>query len=159
MYCWIAQKMINITEEESCELIIKFIQYVFEEVQTEGWKERRNEFLIQQDRYVEEEFDINLDDMTFDKAMEKYGDMDLVISRFLYQVLSNPQWVETWIHHLRPDLDQRHRGFCYYWSAWGKLNDFLYKRPDDFVPGQMFYAREIDYDSVKDILGLGFQLK
>jgi dipeptidase len=151
--------MSNITEEEGRELIIEYIRYVFEEVKTEGWKTRRNEFLIQRDRYVEEEADTTLDDMTFDKAMEKYGDMDEVISLFLYPILENPQWVEAWIHQLRPDLDQRHRGFCYYWSGWTRLNNFLYKRPDVLVPGQMFYVREINYDDVKEVLGFGFYLK
>ena len=149
--------MSNITEEEGRELIIEYIRYVFEEVKTEGWKTRRNEFLIQRDRYVEEEADTTLDDMTFDKAMEKYGDMDEVISLFLYPILENPQWVEAWIHQLRPDLDQR--GFCYYWSGWTRLNNFLYKRPDVLVPGQMFYVREINYDDVKEVLGFGFYLK
>ena len=31
-----------ITEKEKRELIVGFIQHVFEEVQTEGWKKRRD---------------------------------------------------------------------------------------------------------------------
>ena len=152
--------MFNVSEEETCELIVEFVRHVFEEVKTEGWKTRRDEFITQQDHYVDDRQDDQIpDDMTFDKAMEKHGDTDKIISAFLYPILLNPQWVEAWTHHLRPDLDQRRKGFCCYWSMWGRLNDFLYEKPDCVVPGQIFYVREINYDKVKEVLGLDFDLK
>jgi hypothetical protein len=153
--------MSNITEEEKNELLIGFIRHVFDEIQTEGWKTRRNEFLIQQDSYVEEEEneDAVPDDMTFNKAMEKYGNVDESISMFLFQVLSNPQWIEAWVHQLRPELGRIPTAFCRYWSFWNELNEFLYESSPKLVPGQLYYLREFDIDKVKEILGLDFELK
>ena len=153
--------MSNITEEEKNELLIGFIRHVFDEIQTEGWKTRRNEFLIQQDSYVEEEEneDAVPDDMTFNKAMDKYGNIDDSIEMFLFQVLSNPQWIEAWVHQLRPELDRTPTSFCRYWSFWNELNEFLYESSPKLVPGQLYYLREFDIDKVKEILGLDFELK
>ena len=37
--------MSRITEEEKREIVIGFVQHVFEEIQVEGWKERRDVLL------------------------------------------------------------------------------------------------------------------
>ena len=151
--------MSNITEEEKNELIVGFIRHVFDEVQTEGWKTRRNEFLTQQESYVEDDDeDQSPDDMTFDKAMEIYGNTDETIEMFLYPVISNPQWIEAWIQQMRPDLDRRPISFCRYWSFWNELNEFLYESSINIVSEQMF-LREINYDKVKEIVGLDFDFK
>ena len=152
-----------ITEKEKRELIVGFIQHVFEEVQTEGWKTRRDEFLIQQGVYLQSEDpsrDIP-DNMTFDKVMvERNGDVDEVLEFYLYPILSSYEWSESWIYQLRSELDQRGRGVCY-WNVWEYLHDFLYKSTCvwDEKQRQMMFSKMILVDDVKEILDLNVCLK
>jgi hypothetical protein len=153
-----------VNEEEKQELIIGFIRHVFEEVQTEGWKTRRDEFLIEQDLYLQSEEDPSRDipdDMTFDKMIvERKGDVDEVISNYLYPILSSYEWIESWIYQLRPDMDQRDRGICY-WNMWDDLHNFMYKISSKWDEKQktIEFFKMINYDDVKEVLDLNVCLK
>ena len=138
-------KMSRITEEEKREIVIGFVQHVFEEIQVEGWKERRDVLLAQYKLQMEGDFEYT-DKKTFNNALEDYkGNLDDVFTYYLYPILSNPDWVEAWFYKMRPDLDEREEGE-YYWDAWDALYDFM-------------YMDDIAYDNMKDVLGLNFDLK
>jgi hypothetical protein len=149
----IIEEEIFISEEEKQELIIKFTQHVFEEVQTEGWKTRRNELQVQCGYWgVQDDF---TDDMTFDKIMERNNyNLDEVISKFLCKVIGNlgTIWFKAWLSQLRPDLDIIQRPMFWEYWAWNSLNKFLYieKRRDIEI---------VNYELVKEVLGLNFDLK
>jgi len=129
----------SITEERKREIIVEFIQYVFGEVQTEGWKTRRAELFP--DLYEwRSEHEIT-DDMTFGRATADYGgDVDEVIHHYFNTILSNPNWLEEWVYYAHPELDQREEGE--YWNGW-----------------DMLYELMCQVNFVKEILGLDFELK
>jgi hypothetical protein len=137
-----------ITEEEKREIIIEYVRHVFEEVQTEGWKKRRNEFLFQYRFHTMHDFQL-VDGITFDEAMMEYkGDLDEVFTYYLYPIISNPDWIEAWFYKMRPELDEREGGEReekYYWDGWDALYEFMYTNTA--------------YDDMKEILGLDIELK
>jgi hypothetical protein len=128
--------MLNITKEKY-EMINGFIQHVFEEVQREGWKVRRDELLLQHDLYMECE--MILDGITFGEAMETYGnDVDKVMTEYLYPVISNHNWQKAWMIQFKPELDKKK-----HLIMWDALCKFLYSwKVNSSVP------------EVKEILGL-----
>jgi hypothetical protein len=137
------------------ETINGFIRYVYEEVQTEGWNTRKDENIVRQElcveRDVEREFlvqhglkaDCDQEDMTFGKAMERYGVVDEVISEYLYPVLTNHNWMKAWMIQFKPELDKGQ-----YLMMWDALCNFMY--------GWKITSR---IDEVKEMLGLVFELK
>ena len=149
--------MSNITKEEKTELFIGFIRYVFDEIQTEGWMTRKHELLFKYNFYFmkNEECLKQMDIMTFDKAMEKYGNMDDVISKFLCQVHCN-YWLEAWILELHPELEYYVDDYAEDGELWDDFDKFLYK-PSDGVSSA--YMKGIDYDKIKEILGLFLEPK
>jgi len=149
--------MSNITEEEKQELVIGFIRHVYEEVQTEGWKTRRNEYLQVAGFHFEDDF--FRDDMTFQKKMERKNyNLDEVISSFLCRVINNINsvWFLAWISELRPDLNikEAREQWNDQWDrwAWKTLNEFLYIE-------KSWHTEIVNYELVKDVLGLNIDLK
>ena len=149
--------MLNITEEDTQKLVVEFIQYVFEEVQTEGWKSRRDEFIALGDFWENDDDDDYIDDMTFDKMMETYDyKLNVVISTFLCDVISNLErvWFKAWLSHKRPELDIKEDAKYWEYWTWCSLNDFIY------VEKSWRWRREkVNFDKFKEVLGLGFELK
>jgi hypothetical protein len=151
--------MSNITEEEVRNIIVGFIKHVFEEVQTEGWKTRRNEFLIQYELESEIEVQEVADEFTFNRAMEHYGgDVDEVILEYLYPILTSFGWIEAWMYHLRDDLGGRIRGLCY-WNIWDDLDEILYTMKPIWIDNQFIFQKKKNLSDVKEILELDFDLK
>ena len=144
--------MSNITEEEKIELVIGFIRHVFEEVQTEGWKTRRDEYLHVAGFHYE---DLFRDDMTFQKMMERnHYNLDEVISTFLCRVISNIHsiWFQAWISELRPDLNIKEERQQWDKWAWKTLNKFLYIE-------KSWHTEIVNCELVKEVLGLNIDLK
>ena len=151
--------MSNITEEEARSMIVEFVQHVFEEVQVEGWKARRNELLIRQNLEGTDEGEMPDDITTFDKAMEHYGgDMDEVLSFYLYPILSSSGWVESWIYQNQPELDERARGVCY-WNMWEDLYDFMYTMTLIRVDNQLVFQKKKNLEVMKEVLSLNVCFK
>ena len=146
--------MSNINEEKY-GLIVGFIQHVFDEVQTEGWRTRRNEFMLKYNSYFKNEEHPRMDNMTFNKASDMYEDIDETISSFLFPILSNPHWLEAWILYVRPDLED----YVDDGDLWDVFDEILYK-PQDGEPGAYkYYMRSFNYDKIKEILGLDLMFK
>ena len=140
------------------ETIFEFIRYVYEEVQDEGWKTRKDELLARYGLQVNEtetlkdfleqhqlhmECEVKLDDMTFGRAMERYGIMDEVISSYLYPVLSSFEWMKAWMKEFKPELDEgKHL------MMWDALCNFMYN-----------WKVRSRVNEVKDFLGLEICLK
>ena len=147
--------MSNISEEETQDLVFRFIHYVFGEVQKEGWKTRRNGLQLHCGYW--QTYDNFTDDMTFNNMMERNDyDLDIVISTFLCNILNKMGntvvWFKAWISQLRPDLDMNQRPFFWEIWAWNSLNKFMYK-------GRELDEGVIDYEWVKEILGLDIEFK
>ena len=139
--------MFKISEEENCELITGFIRYVFEELRTEGWKSRRDEFLTLGGFGCENDF--FRDEMTFDKMMEKkLYNLDEVISCFLCRIITNldATWFLAWIYQFRPDLDIKEERVD--WSSWARksLCKFMYLE-------KSWHTEKVNYELMREILG------
>ena len=149
----IDEEEIFLTGEETQELVIGFIRHVFEEVQTEGWKTRRDK--LQVDCGYWRSHDNFTDDMTFDKMLEKEdNDLDGVILSFLCKIINDlgTIWFQSWVSQARPDLDIKQRPL--YWESWGwnSLNDFIYLE-------KIWHKKKVNYEQMREVLGLDFDLK
>jgi len=133
--------MSNITQA----IVVEFIQYVYGEVQTEGWKIRRDELIAGCDFRLETDFEFDFpDDLTFCKMMNNGEDLEEIISSFLFPILTNKDWFKAWMIRFKPDLDEQS-----HWIKWCVLCDFMYgwKTCDD------------RFDVMKNILDLEISLK
>ena len=147
----ISDNFICISEEETEKYIAEFIRYIFREVQKEGWKTRRNGLQVHCGYW--KTYDDFTDDMTFDKMMERNNyDLDKVISTFFCKILNKlgntVVWFKSWISQLRPDLDMTQRPLFWEIWAWNSLNNFMY-----------IEKSIMNYELVKEVLGLDFDLK
>ena len=134
-------KMSNITEQE---IVKGFIQYVFEELQTEGWKTRRDDMIANCDFRSVTDFEFDFpDDLTISKMLNSGDDLDEVIMSFLFPILTNQDWMKAWLIRYQPDLDEER-----HWSMWDALYTFMYN-----------WQVTTRIDDVKEILGLDLCFK
>jgi len=138
--------MVFITKEEKKELVVGFIQYVFSEIQIEGWKVRRDELLsnnpghyheyVNKDKYEE------INDITFNEMMVEcnYDENEFIVSLF-YPILSTFGWFECWLCQQRPDI---YEDSCPL-SEWETLYYFINK--------------DNDVEDIKELIGLNHSLK
>jgi len=143
-----------ISEEEQQELIYGFIRFAYEEMQTDGWISRRNEFRL---RHHMTDTDIDGEIiLSFPETMNKIynGDLNMTLERFFCHEISSFGWFDAYCFHQRPDLDTRDKGqYFYYW----KFNQILYKWIDtEHKIGE--YVVGIS-EMLIDILELDFCLK
>ena len=139
--------MVFVTEEEKRELVIGFIQFVFSEIQVEGWKVRRDELLFNNKGYYHDYvkkdiYEKEIAGNTFHKMMEDCdGDETEFIISLFYPLISTFGWIECWCSQQRPDIYEDQCPF----SEWELLYNFIYK--------------ENNVEDLKEILGLNICLK
>ena len=93
--------------------------------------------------------------MTFDKMLEKEDNvLDGVILSFLCKIINDlgTIWFQSWVSQVRPDLDIKQRPL--YWESWGwnSLNDFIYLE-------KIWHKKKVNYEQMREVLGMDFDLK
>jgi hypothetical protein len=140
--------MSNIFEEKKQQIVVEFIQYVYGELQMEGWKGRRDLLIAQCEFPLETDFEFDFpDDLTIWKMINNGEDFEEIISSFLFPILSNKDWMTAWMIRFQTDLNEHD-----YWIMWNALCEFMYGWTDN--------STGIDkFDVVKNILDLEISLK
>jgi len=141
--------MVNVTLEESIEIIYGFMKYAFDEMSSdENWGIRRNELLERENIDTDEE-DITL--YTFQEMCELYheGDTDVGLTMiFIREITSKMgwKWLEAWVYENYPALDTRADGIIC-WDMWGAMEQILDHDEEELV------------FQLKELLGLNLCLK
>ena len=131
-------------EGKEHEFMIGFIQYVYGELQMEGWKTRRHQLIDECNLTLENKFDFDFpDDLTIWKMLNNVEDIDHVISSFFFPIFSQ-EWMTAWMIRFHTDLPQ-----SYHCEMWNALCEFIYDWGDDTDK----------FDIVKKILDLEIYLK
>lgn len=140
--------MSNITEEKKQQIVFEFIQYVYGEIQNEGWKGRRDLLIAGGNFTLETDFEFDFpDDLTIWKMINNGEDFDEIISSFLFPILSNKDWMKAWIIRFQTELTEHD-----HWTIWNALCEFMYGWTD--------YSTGYDkFDVVKNILDLELSFK
>ena len=141
--------MVNVTIEESIEIIHGFMKYAFDEMSSdEDWGIRRNGLLEQQNIIpdIGDESFYTFQEMT---ELTYNGDADVALIKvFVNEITSKMgwKWLEAWVYEQYPMLDTRADGIIC-WDMWEAMERIL-----DYEEGALVYE-------LKEILGLNLCLK
>jgi hypothetical protein len=141
--------MVYVTQEESIEIIHRFMKYAFEEMSSNGeWGLRRNELLERQNISSHQDVAVLY---TFQEMTEFYhgGDLDVALTKvFVNEITSKHgwKWLEAWVYENYPTLDTRDDGIIC-WDMWGTMEQMLDNVEEELV------------NELREILELNLYLK
>ena len=153
-------------KEELEILCVGFIQYAYNEMQTEGWTNRRNEFYeeFHIGQYDFERFQIE----TFDNIMSATydGDLEKTIYHFFCNEVARRGWFASYCSQQRPELREQFdketdENACFLaWVLDSQLIKWIWDNTeelkDEFEDG---FECDKTTDKMKSILGLDVCLK
>jgi len=141
--------MVNVTLEESIEIIHGFMKYAFGEMSSdENWGTRRNEMLEQQNISSDQQVATLY---TFQEMCEIYhgGNMDAGLTTIFVREITSKmgwKWLEAWVYEHYPALDTRADGIIC-WDMWGAMEQILDRGEEELQ------------NELKEILDLNLYLK
>jgi len=141
--------MVNVTLEESIEIIRGFMKYAFGEMSSdENWGTRRNELLEQQNISSDQQVATLY---TFQEMCEIYhgGNTDAGLTTIFVREITSKmgwKWLEAWVYEHYPALDTRDDGIIC-WDMWGAMEQILDHNEEELQ------------NELKEILDLNLYLK
>jgi hypothetical protein len=154
----------NLSNEEFNKLCREFICFAYNEMHTEGWRNRRMNFIIQYDNDNCKWIPSWNDDSStiIDICENKYnGNQIETIMDFFLEEIRYVGWIEAWIYLQRPDFDCRE-------NIWSEEIEYLTNNNVILycIARDMLYLKFLDFingdteDKLKDILSIDiFYLK
>ena len=135
-------------------LVRGFIQYAFDEMQTDGWDTRRKElieqFEIEQDGHNDQE-----QQPTFPALMERHsGDLDKVLHVLFCREIIYLGWFEAYCIQLDANWDKRIANVYCYWTFESVLSNWFFRSALDAQQKGTNGLYEL-----KELLGLNLSLK
>ena len=156
----------NFSKEELNILCVGFIQYAYNQMQRDGWTERRNEYYEEHHigQYDFERFQMD----TFPNIMETIydGDLDKTIYQFFCSEITRRGWFACYCVQQHPELMEQFNGEIdenTSYSAWVMdtqlirwIWDNMEELKDEF---EGVYDSDSTTEKIKSVLGLDICLK
>jgi len=136
------------TIQDMNPIIENYICFVYNELQTHGWQQRRIHFCSQCKILDYNGSSSDKEEFTFQEIMEKNNyDLDKTLLNFFCREIKWRGWIDAYYYYLHPEIEDK--DFEKYWFITIILKHWI----------EQNIKKRIIIDELKSILGLDIELK